>query len=107
MDIEALAQMYGLEIEEALEIVSVFIEATRSDLDKIQTAAADRDGETAADAAHSLKGAAGNLGLTEISEAAKALETEFKQNRFSGTEEQLNFLTRQLKQIEEQLNTRP
>ncbi|MFP4445916.1 MAG: Hpt domain-containing protein, partial [Desulfosudaceae bacterium] len=105
MDIEALAQMHGLEIEEVCEIVSVFVEATRSDLNKIRTAAAGRNGEAAADAAHSLKGAAGNLGLTEILEAAKALETEFRQNRFSGAEEQLHFLTRQLKRIEEQLNT--
>ena len=63
-----------MEEEEYMELIELFIETGRSDLKKLQSTIKMANAEKAADIAHSLKGAAVNLGLTEFIEIAKAIE---------------------------------
>ena len=80
MNLEALAIDFGMEEDELLELVKLFIETSLSDLNRIQSAIDEGDAQKVAMAAHSIKGAAANLGLTEIFEVAKIIEMEARSN---------------------------
>ncbi len=80
MDIKAAAEGLGLEEDEFGEIVELFLDTAKSDIDKLKEGFESGDAEKAANAAHSLKGASGTLGFMEISEIAKKAEEDAKNN---------------------------
>ena len=86
MNFEKLAGKLGLAQEEYLELIELFVETGFSGLAQLQSAIEGGDGEGAGNAAHSVKGAAGNLGLIEISEIAKEIEKKARNASFEGTE---------------------
>lgn len=81
MNIQKLAENLGLETEEYLELLDLFVDTAASDLAALQSAVGEGNSEKAVGAAHSLKGAAGNLGLMEIHEHAKKIEADARENR--------------------------
>lgn len=89
MDIDSLAASQGFATDEFLEIVDVFIDVSRSDVVRMAEAIENQDAATAGDAAHSLKGAAGNLGFFDLFEAAKKAETQAKANDLGQARETL------------------
>ena len=87
MDFKALAENLGLEEEEYMERIELFVERSMSDLEKLEAAIKGRNAETAAEAAHSMKGAAGNLGIMDFYKSAAKIEMEAREGRlekFSG-----------------------
>ena len=82
MNIQELAENLGLEKDEYLELLDLFIDTAASDISELQAAIEEENGEKAVGAAHSLKGAAGNLGLLEIHEQAKKIEADARDNCF-------------------------
>ena len=96
MNFTKLAEDLGLEEEEYLELIELFIESGTSDLNQLQTAIDEGDAEKAARAAHSLKGASGNLGLMELYEVAKTLEADASNNRLNGMAEPVQVLKKEL-----------
>ena len=79
MDVEVLAENLGLETHEYMELLSLFLKTASSDMSKLQSAIEEKDAQKAAVAAHSIKGAAGNLGLMKIHEGAKAIEEDARE----------------------------
>jgi HPt (histidine-containing phosphotransfer) domain-containing protein len=84
MDIGELAGKIGLEEEEFLELVEIFVEKSKSDISNFQSAFDKGDIEQVVEAAHSIKGAAGNLGFREIFEIANGIEMDARQNIMEG-----------------------
>jgi len=99
MNFEELATNLGMEVEEYLEIVELFIETGISDLEKLQSAIEKGDREKAANAAHSLKGAAGNLGFTDFYEAAKMIEQKARNDSLDELVEEVKMLREKLDAI--------
>jgi len=97
MNFEKLAGEIGFEKEDYLGLIELFISTTTSDIDKLKTAINKRDFNMAERAAHSIKGAAASLGLSDISNEAKKLEYAAKEG--PGT---ITSLT--LEQLEAMLN---
>jgi len=64
----------GLEEDEYLELVELFVETSKTDLKNLRSAINNKDMEMIARIAHSLKGAAMNLGLDDFNELAKTIE---------------------------------
>lgn len=81
MNIKALADGLGLEEDEFLELLALFNETGQADMDRLGTALADGDISMALRCAHTLKGASGNLGLTDISALAHAIEQHADKDR--------------------------
>jgi len=96
MDIRQLAENLGLEEEEYLELIELFIETGMSDLNKLQSAIEEGSAEKAVNAAHSIKGAAMNLGLTELSEIAKEIEEKAGNDRLETSAEPARLLQEKL-----------
>ncbi|SRR6056297_2600209 len=103
MNIKQLAENYGLAPEEVLGILEVFMDTTRNDLEKINQALGRQDAGAASDAAHSIKGAAGNLGFSEMSETAKTVEYNAKDGRLDEVTTGFSTLKQQLSQIEAEI----
>lgn len=98
MDIKALADNLGLEEDEYLELLDLLVETGMVDLSKMESAVKAGDPEEAGKAAHSIKGASGNLGLMDIYELAKAIEAEIRNDN-------LESVKNQVKEIREKLET--
>ena len=101
MEFEKLAKEMGLKEEEYLELVELFIETGMSDLDELLRANESGDLERAADAAHSLKGAADNFGQRDIYELAREIEGRIREGRMEGISQSVQTLRSKIEAIAE------
>ena len=104
MDLKALGENLGLELHEFIEIVELFLSTADTDIEKIRRAALGNDTGTAAEAAHSLKGSAGNLGFKEISDIALKAENSASEGNLEGFADITNILIEKVKEIKTALN---
>ena len=74
MNFKNTSSKLGLEEDEYLELVELFVETSKTDLKNLRSAINNKDMEMIARIAHSLKGAAMNLGLDDFIELAKTIE---------------------------------
>ena len=86
MNFKQLADNIGFGEEDFLELVELFLETGLADLDEMDEALRQKDPRKVMMAAHSLKGAAVNLGFTEIYEVAKVVEKDADAGRINGAE---------------------
>ena len=98
MDIKVLAEDLGLDEDEYLELVDLLVDTGMVDLSNMESAIKAGDADAAARAAHSIKGASGNLGIMDIYELAKAVEAKLRNNNLTAIEGEL-------KEIREKLET--
>ena len=99
MDINEYAENLGLEKEEFVELLTLFVETAEADLVKLQTALLEMDGGQAVAAAHSIKGAAANLGLTALSETAKEVEHMARREELKGIPPHMGELRREIEVV--------
>ena len=105
MDVKALAEKLGLEESEYLEMTALFIEVSLSDLDRLEEGLKKADAGEVVEAAHSIKGAAVNLGLQEISDVAKDVEMNARAKNLDGAPEAVHKIRDMLSQLVTTTNT--
>ena len=74
MNFKELGENLGLEEDEYLELVELFMTTGLADFQKLIDAVAAGDAETAMRSAHTIKGASGNLGLMDVYKVAILIE---------------------------------
>jgi HPt (histidine-containing phosphotransfer) domain-containing protein len=107
MDFKALAKVIGLDEEEYLDYIKLFIEVSKSDLDNLLRAIEEGCAEKVAAAAHSIRGASGNLGLIKLHETAEQIEEKGRQCILEGVVELAHLLTEELKRLEKIVESKP
>ncbi len=85
MNLSGLATNLGFEEDEFLELVDLFVETATSDMAKLEAAISHGATQETVEAAHSIKGAAGNLGFEDIYELAKEIEINARQHVLEGS----------------------
>ena len=105
MNFSELAENIGLEEDEFLELVKLFVKTTASDLNKLQSAIDERNLKEVIEAAHSVKGASGNLGFQEMYDLAKGIEMNARKNSLNGAWKALKLLKEKFSQIENDLKS--
>ncbi len=100
MNCRAMAQSLGLEEDEFLEVLSLFFEVSSSDLQNLESGLEKEDAKRVSDAAHSIKGAAMNLGLTDISDIAKGVEMNARECNLDGALEASQIIRQKLEEIQ-------
>jgi HPt (histidine-containing phosphotransfer) domain-containing protein len=85
-------------------VLEIFLEASAADLEALEAALTAEDRPRAGAAAHSLKGAALNLGLTEVANLARTLELAAKDGVLLGAEGQLKDLREKLQDLAQAVN---
>lgn len=99
MDLKALGERLGLDEDEFLEIVEIFIDTADEDIQKLEAANSEKNCEAVSEAAHSLKGSAGNLGFEELSEISSQVEKGARNNDIEGLSERLPVFIEKLNEI--------
>ena len=100
MNFKEMGSRLGLEEEDFLELIDLFITSGGSDFETLQTALAAGDAETVMRRAHTIKGAAGNLGLKDISAVAKVIEDRAMKNNLAGLDQTVQTLKEQFDILE-------
>ena len=76
MNFKDLASNLGLDEEEFIELVELFVSTSLGDIARIRKAVRDNNAADAASASHSIKGAAGNMGFDDIFTRARDMEMQ-------------------------------
>lgn len=103
MNIKNMATNLGLDFGELHEILEIFVEATASDLAKLESALSSRKVREVVEAAHSIKGAAGSLGFEDTQMLAKKIEMNARENILDGSLEDAGAIKKTLNVISEAL----
>lgn len=99
MDFAEMGARLGLEKEEFMELVDIFITSAEEDLQRLNKAIADNDSLGASEAAHSLKGSSGNLGFAIIAEMASTIEQSARKGSISGLDSLSNNISGEMEKI--------
>lgn len=83
MDLQALADRLGFELDEFGELAELFLETEHAEMAALKGALAAGDADTVAKKAHSLKGAAGNLGFNETYKLAQELDLKAREQNLA------------------------
>ena len=105
MEIERLADNLGLDVEDMDELLDLYVETTSSDLEGLRAAISAGDAEEVDRKAHSIKGASGNLGLSEIYELATKIDDRARQNTLSGLDSMVQELSAEFTKLVQELKT--
>jgi HPt (histidine-containing phosphotransfer) domain-containing protein len=99
MDIKVAAENIGLDEASYRDLLNIFVQSSREDLERLRAALAESDSAGVADAAHSLRGAAGNLDLREISHLAGELESRARGGSLEDASQSLEALKAHLETV--------
>ena len=100
MNFQELADNLGLEVDEYRELIELFIDTGSADFKKIQEGLTGNDSDMVMRSAHTIKGAAGNLGLMDVSETAKIIEQKATDKQLDALGEAMQTLKAQFEAIE-------
>jgi len=100
MEFAIAAANLGIGRDDLVELLEIFLEASLADVEALEVALGAGDWQRAAAAAHSLKGAALNLGLEEIAGLARILEIAAKKAQLAGAGGQLAALREKLLELD-------
>jgi HPt (histidine-containing phosphotransfer) domain-containing protein len=99
MNFKELGESLGLEEDEYRELVELFANTGAADFEKIESGLASSDADTVMRSAHTIKGAASNLGFADLSDTAKIIEESASNNRLEGLDQAVSTLKTQLEAI--------
>jgi HPt (histidine-containing phosphotransfer) domain-containing protein len=103
VDLEALHQLTGGDVDFERELIATFIESGDRCLAEIAAALKAKDFETIGKRAHALKGASANIHAHRLSAAASHLEIAARANSASEIEGLVRQVTESLSAVNEQL----
>jgi len=84
VDAERLSESTAGDRELALELASLFLEATPAQLEALREALDAKDARRVAEISHTLKGSCGSLGATPMEDLCKQIETEAVRSSLDG-----------------------
>jgi len=99
MNVRGLAEKLDFDVDDLLELLDIFIDATISDLDELREATERGTANRVAQCAHSIKGAAGNFGFDQIYERATAIEANARRGILEGSVEAGEFIREMLNAV--------
>jgi len=92
MNFKEIGERIGLDEDEYIEMIELFVESGGEDLQKLEAAIKEADAEKAHEASHSIKGSSGSLMLDAIYEIAKSMDDILRIGKFDNVKEMLNKL---------------
>jgi HPt (histidine-containing phosphotransfer) domain-containing protein len=100
MDFDDLASRLEMDREDFLELAGLFVTTTQGDMDKIRQAMSGLNPADAASAAHSIKGAAGNLGFEKMADLAQTMEFQGKDGNLDGFDAHMEDMEKMLQGLQ-------
>ena len=103
MDVSVLARSLEMKESDLVEFVRLFMEVTASDLLHLEDGVRQGDAREVRELAHSIKGAAANLRLMDICEAAKRIEALAIERHLESIPEIVGMIKEKLDQLAQSL----
>ena len=103
MDFRTMAEELGLEFDEFLDMLGLFVRTGRHDLAKLREAFETEHFVGVAEAAHSITGASSNLGFEELAEIAKGVELKARAEMLNSTGTAISLIDERLQEIADNL----
>lgn len=99
MEFKELAENLGLDEDEFLELVDLYLETCSTDIVKLESAVHQSNIQRVVELSHSLKGSSGNLGFMDIFEVAKGIEERARNDVIAGAESSVQSIKEMIEQI--------
>ena len=106
MDFRNIESFLNVDTNEARKLGRLMADTLVSDLEKIRRGLKDGDAQSIGFAAHSIKGASGNLGFETLSQLAAEIEMRSRAGRFDGLQDLFFEIQRLLDKLENSLSGR-
>ena len=103
MNFKELGDTLGLEEDEYRDLVALFITTGSADIQALQAALSAGDQDGAVQKAHTIKGAAGNLGLTDIHQTAEHIEQQAVEGKWADAAPMVEAMQHQMEALEAQM----
>lgn len=92
MNYKEKGERLGLDENEYIELLQLFVKSGHADLQKLKNGLDQRDIDLVVHSAHTLKGASGNLGLMTIYEMANQIENKAADLQIESLDQQVQLL---------------
>ncbi len=89
MNFKDMASDLGFDEDDFTELAQLLVTTSLSDLKKLENGVDLKNTDKVAKAAHSIKGAAGNLGFIKISGVAAEIESDARRGSLTGIEKKI------------------
>ncbi len=99
MKLSEIAERLDLDMEDIKELMGLYVETTASDLKELKMAVESKNSEEVHKKAHSITGASGNLGLTELYEIAVKINSVARGNSLDGIESMVEEFSEKFNQL--------
>lgn len=99
MNFKEMASEIGIEKEDFIELAEMLVDVSLKDLANFEQAILSGDLTAAAMSAHSIKGAAGNLGFSRASKAAAELELSAKKDDLISIEKNITVIKAEIETL--------
>jgi len=99
MKLSEIAERLDLDMEDIKELMGLYLETTASDLKELKIAVESKNSEEVHKKAHSITGASGNLGLTELHEIAAKINSVARGNSLDGIESMVEEFSEKFNQL--------
>jgi len=93
MKLSEMAENLGIDEEDIRELLQLYMDTTKDDLTQLNEAIKANDINKAHEKSHSIKGASGNLTLTELYEIARDFDDNIRKNNLEGIESKIEMFT--------------
>ena len=80
IDFGTMASNLGFDEDEFKEVAQLLVTVSLSDMEQLEQGIASQNPDQVKNAAHSIKGAAGNLGFMDLAHCAETIETSARSN---------------------------
>ena len=107
MNVKVQAEKMGLDEEEYVEIVNLFIKTTADNLLQMRSAIQTENVSRIHQEAHSLKGAALNLGFWDICEIAERMAVRIRENCWRGLAADIEMIQGRVDRIADVVGKKP
>lgn len=100
ISLKDIALERGIDVEDVIEFINDFIDySEQEDLKGLQQAVNDSDAPGVRSRAHSMKGAALNLGLTDIAKLAETIEKRGAEGSLDGLQDSVDELCKMVQEL--------
>jgi HPt (histidine-containing phosphotransfer) domain-containing protein len=103
MDFRNIELFLNIDTNEAQKLGRLLADTLTSDLEKIRKGLRDNDAQSIGFAAHSIKGASGNLGFEKLSLLAADIEMRSRAGRLGGVQDLISEMQHLLEKLEASL----
>jgi len=105
IDFSNMASNLGFDEEEFKEVAQLLITVSLTDMENLEQGITENNSDKVKDAAHSIKGAAGNLGFMELANCAEIIENSARSQKIDTLTTQVQTIKKILQAISKALSS--